>query len=298
MSVRILSPAKINIGLQVYPKSGEYAGFHKIESIFQTVELFDELFVEFSDDGMGRCVVSCDSMKLPAENTLTKTFDSFRKFASVNDGRSVSVSIVKRIPSGGGLGGGSSNAAFFLKALSGMYGVPLTRELSFSVAGEVGSDVFFFLGLKDGTGAALVGGRGERVSEIECRKLWFVLVFPDVFSSTKEAYSLLDRSYGILEESGESAVSDFLPFGEFEGLYRKDVSLWGSGGLGFKNSFTSVMLEVHPKIKDAISDLRETGAAFSDMSGSGSTVFGVFGDVDSAKNAVASLGSKWKCVLA
>ena len=58
------------------------------------------------------------------------------------------------------------------------------------------------------------------------------------------------------------------------------------------------MLEAHPKIKDAISDLREAGAAFSDMSGSGSTVFGVFGDADSAKKAVAALGSKWKCVLA
>ncbi len=301
MSVKTLAPAKINIGLQVFPKSVEYDGFHKIESIFQTVDLFDELDVDFSDAGKGICQVVCPSMDLPKENTLTRTFDSFRRLSSIDenaDDRSVRVFLKKRIPSGGGLGGGSSDAAFFLKALAELYGIELTRELAFSVAGDVGSDVFFFLGLKNGSGSALVAGRGEKVDEIECRKLKFLLVFPDVFSSTKEAYSLLDKSYETFENAGGNVISTFLPFSDFEGLYRKDLSIWGHEKYGFKNSFTSVMVEKYPLIGDAILDLKKEGAVFSDMSGSGSTVFGVFEDDASAKNALSALKLKWKCVLA
>ncbi len=298
MSVKVLAPAKINIGLQVFPKSAEYEGFHRIESLFQTVGLFDELEVGFSDVRNGGCEVLCPSMSLPKENTLTKTFDSFRKFSSIDDDRSVVVSIKKRIPAGGGLGGGSSDSAFFLKSLAELYGVELTRDLAFSVAGDVGSDVFFFLALKEGFGSALVGGRGEKVREVGCRKLKFLLVFPNVFSSTKEAYFLLDKSYEAFENGGGDVRSAFVPFSDFEGLYGGNVSLWSDGKRGFKNSFTPVMVEKYPAIGEAILDLKGAGAVFADMSGSGSTVFGVFEDASSAEKAQSALCSKWNCVLA
>lgn len=297
MFMKILSPAKINIGLRVYPKNSEYGSFHKIESIFQTVNLFDEIEAEFSDENTSSCNVECDSLVLPKENTLTKTFDAFRKNACILDSRSVNVKLTKRIPSGGGLGGGSSNAAFFLKLLSRLYDVELTRELAFSVAEEVGSDVFFFLGLKNGAGAALVSGRGEKVKEIESRKLNLVLVFPDVFSSTKEAYSLVDESYATLE----NALSGYIDFADYERLYNSDLSEWSKNeneGCGFKNSFTPVMEKKYPLILDAIRDLKNAGAVFADMTGSGSVVFGVFRDEKSSCLALETLCKKWKCVSA
>ena len=294
MPLKILSPAKINIGLRVCPKNSEYGDFHKIESIFQTVNLFDEIEAEFSDENDSDCIVECDSLVLPKENTLTKTFHAFRKNAGICDSRSVKVRLTKRIPSGGGLGGGSSNAAYFLKLLSELYGVALTRELAFSVAEQVGSDVFFFLGLQNGFGAALVSGRGEKVSEIECRKLNLILIFPDVFSSTKEAYSLVDEFY----ESDESALSGYIDFDDYEKLYRADFSEWSKENLGFKNSFTSVLEKKYPLISDAILDLKNSGAVFADMTGSGSVVFGVFDDEKSRSDAMEKLCKKWKCVFA
>lgn len=292
MSIKILAPAKINIGLRVFEKSFDSV-YHNLESIFQTIDFCDELEVEFIDSSSGECEFLCDSMVLPEINTITKTFDSFAKITGKN--KSVRVKLTKRIPSGGGLGGGSSDSASFLRALAKLNDVELTENLAKSVASEVGSDVFFFLGLKNGFGAALVSGRGEVVQEIASRKLYFVLILPDVFSSTKEAYGLLDEFYESLKSNSgfDKFSSEYLDYSKYEENYRGDIRNWN-----FVNSFTSVLVGKYGIIGEAISDLKKVGASFSDMSGSGSTVFGVFEDFDSATKAVSSLKSKWNCVLA
>ena len=173
-----------------------------------------------------------------------------------------------------------------------MCGIRLERKTAFSLAERIGSDVFFFLALESGFGAALVSGRGDVVREIGMRELHFVLIFPDVFSSTKEAYSLLDDCF----ERGESE-SGCVEFSGCEALYRGEVSAWGGDG-GFRNSFTPVLCAKFPEIALAIGDLRAAGAEFADMTGSGAAVFGVFGDGDSARAAFSVLRSRWHCVLA
>lgn len=284
MSIKILAPAKINIGLKVFRKNqGEE--YHKIESVFQTVNLFDELEVELIE-GTDFCKVECDSFELPKSNTFTKTYESFVKKTGKNT--SVCVFVKKHIPAGGGLGGGSSDGAYFLKALAELNNIDLTRELAFSVASEVGSDVFFFLGLKNGVGSALVSGRGEIVREIDSRKLNVVLIFPNVFSSTKEAYELIDEAY-----SKSSLIEEYLDFDKYEENYREGISKWK-----FKNTFTSVLSLKYPKIAEAMSDLENVGSTFTDMTGSGSVVFGVFETEESAKNAISKLDNKWRCVFA
>ena len=110
--ISVSAPAKINVGLKVLPVRGD--GFHSIESIFQTVGLYDELTVKLID-GFGHCEVSCADIVLPKKNTIES---AYKAFSEVYDKiKSVSVFLKKGIPSGGGLGGGSSDAAAFVRAL-------------------------------------------------------------------------------------------------------------------------------------------------------------------------------------
>ena len=110
----------------------------------------------------------------------------------------------------------------------------------------------------------------------------FVLVFPEVFSSTKEAYSLVDEAFRMNKRI-------LCPsFGEYERMYLSSVEKWT-----FSNSFTSVLTEKYPAIQNALQDLKNLGALWSDMSGSGATVFGIFRTVDSAKVALSHLQKKW-----
>ncbi|MBQ7158870.1 MAG: 4-(cytidine 5'-diphospho)-2-C-methyl-D-erythritol kinase [Treponema sp.] len=277
--------AKVNIGLKVLPRRAD--GFHNIESIFQTINFFDDLYVrELSEKNV--CKVECAEFELPAQNTLTTTYLAFSRLTGENAG--VHVKLTKRIPAGGGLGGGSSNAAAFLRALALLNGVDLTDSLANSVAEQVGSDVFFFLHCgKNGTGAALVSGRGEVVAPIAPRTdLHYVLVFPDVHSSTKEAYALIDEDI----ESGTDVVCP--DFKEYESMYRSPVTTWA-----FENSFTSALTRKFPVIAKALQDIRMTGAIWSDMTGSGAVVFGVYEAAEASKKAFAELQLKWKhCYLA
>lgn len=278
--IRVFAPAKVNIGLNVLEKA-EKDEFHRIESIFQSVDLSDELIVRRVDKN-NFCSVRCDSMELPESNTITKAYERFCELSGLNVG--FDVEIRKRIPAGGGLGGGSSDAAAFVKAVSSLLDFELTDSFCDSVAEKVGSDVFFFLhtGIHE---AALVSGRGEKIKKIKARNdLHFVLIFPEVFSSTKEAYSLVDKSY---KESKK--VVSYPQFSEYEKLYLSSVEKWT-----FTNSFTSVLTEKYPAIKNALQDLRKSGALWTDMSGSGATVFGIFRTADSAMMALSQLREKWR----
>ncbi|MDE6706145.1 MAG: 4-(cytidine 5'-diphospho)-2-C-methyl-D-erythritol kinase [Treponemataceae bacterium] len=281
----IRAPAKVNIGLRVLPERGD--GFHGIESIFQTVDVCDELTVSPLAE-KNRCVVECDTAVLPACNTLTATYAAFCQLTGCDAG--VHVCLRKRIPMGGGLGGGSSDAAAFLRALAKVHDVPLTDDLADAVAGQVGSDVFFFLHCgKDGTGAALVSGRGDLVRSIAPRTdVHFVLVFPDVHSSTKEAYRLVD------EDIRAGNVVSCPDFSAYEAIYRRSVSHWT-----FANSFTAPLEKKYPVIAQALADIKKSGAVWSDMTGSGAVVFGVYEAAEASKEAFAKLNRTWRsCFLA
>lgn len=282
--VKILASAKVNLGLKVFPKRPD--GFHNIESIFQTVSLYDALTL--SPEGENKCVVEAPGFKeFPADNTLTKTYKAFCELTGCNAG--VKVVLEKHIPSGGGLGGGSSDAASFLRGLALINKIELTDSLADSVAGQVGSDVFFFLHCGEPkNGCAVVTGRGEKVKAIAGRSdLFFLLVFPQVHSSTKEAYGLLDELYSA---GGFTPCPDLA---ELEAIYSSPVKSWT-----FANSFTSALLQKYPEIGSALRDLRNSGAPWADVSGSGATVFGVFDSKHDAEKAYSLLKRKWiHCAL-
>lgn len=272
--VRECAPAKINLHLKVMPKRSD--GYHPIESIFQTVPLYDDILVKCKGESLG-CVVKCDAMRLPVDNTLTKTYNLFSQLTGISVG--VQVELTKRIPSGAGLGGGSSDAAYFLRALNKMFDYPLHRNQMEEIATSVGSDVLFFLS----DGAAIVTGRGDEVKPILPRNdLCFVIVYPNVHCSTVESYGLVDE-YMML---GKADVGPTLQ--QLEEVYRKPVSEWG-----FMNTFTKPVVTKFPIISEVMENLKILGADFVQMSGSGSTVFGVFSDFNLGENAYTNLKKRW-----
>ena len=138
-SVHELAPAKLNLTLKVLPKRAD--GFHNIESIFQKIRLCDELTVARS--ASAGCSLQVHGMELPAENTVQKAFSLFTEVAKIREG--VSVDLVKHIPSGAGMGGGSSDAAALLRALNSLFSAGVPDEILVEIAGKVVSDVPFFL---------------------------------------------------------------------------------------------------------------------------------------------------------
>lgn len=275
--------AKVNFGLVVLPKRND--GFHCIESIFQTVDLSDELVIKRSEKK--GCFVTCDSMKLPEVNTITAAYKALGQVLE-SELFGVEVFIKKGIPSGGGLGGGSSDAAAFIRGMELLGDFRLSDEKKDYIADKTGSDVFFFMHCDDkGSGCALVSGRGEVVKQIQPRKdLWLVMIFPGVHSSTKEAYSLVDDAF----EKGRKIKSP--DFSEYEFIYNKSVQDWT-----FINTFTPVISDKYEKIRNAIGALEKTNCCYAEMSGSGATVFGVFTSKQQADFAYNSLAETWCCKL-
>lgn len=266
-SVVALAPAKINVGLSVFPRRAD--GYHDIEGVFTTVSLHDTLSVSIAG-GKRECLVDCPSMVLPAQNTFTAAYKAFCVLTGIES--SVRVTVDKRIPSGGGLGGGSSDAASFIQSIDRLFCTRLVASELYELALSVGSDVPFFMHAlcEAGEGkpyAAYVTGRGEKVEALPARKLDVRLALPGIQVSTKEAYAWLDEAI----ERGEVRHNAFSGKAEWDTEWDKAVRDWR-----FVNDFTAPVAARHEAIASAIREMKGAGASFADMSGSGSTVFGIF----------------------
>jgi 4-diphosphocytidyl-2C-methyl-D-erythritol kinase len=273
--VRVRAAAKINLHLRVYGRRED--GFHGILSLFQAVSLTDDIVIRSlkeSDiievEGAFDCV--------PSATTVYKAASLYREACGLRSGLSIAVG--KRIPAGAGLGGGSSDAAAVLEGLEALFGGLGERERLAEIGEAVGSDVPFFLK----AAVAIVSGRGEVVDPLEGREDYFlVLVDPETPMSTVEAYSLLDRSRG---EGQSDEERDPTPE-EIRKEYRRPIGDWA-----FHNSFEPVIASVRPRIAVAKGILIETGASFAAMTGSGSVVFGAFGEEERAAASVKSLSER------
>lgn len=272
--------AKINFNLNVLPVRSD--GFHNIESIFQTINLYDKLSIKINKKK--GCEVYCEEIKLPLKNTLTNAYQAFCECVNIFV-PGVYVELKKGIPSGGGLGGGSSDAAALIRVLETVCGITLSIEQLDYIASKTGSDVFFFMHCdKDGKGCALVSGRGEIIKKINPRHdLYLVLIFPDESSSTKEAYSLVDK---VIFEGKTIKCPKFC---ELEQIYNSEIQNWT-----FKNIFTPVISDKLISVRNAITELKKSGCCYAEMSGSGSTVFGVFSLEQQAEYVSNLLAASWK----
>lgn len=261
--------AKINLGLHIVGKRGD--GYHDIETIFHRTALCDDITVEPSD----RITVTCSVPGVPTDeqNHCWKAVELLRNALGLHTG--ASVAITKRIPTGAGLGGGSSDAAAVLRMLPMVWNVPAPMELLHSVALRIGSDVPYFL--TDST--AYAEGRGETLRSVPLDlPYWILLVNPNIHISTPWAYGALaarrNGAFPVRPSLGERFAAD--PLGTV---------------LSAVNDFEEVVFEHHPSIGSIKQQLLSAGALSSVMSGSGSTVYGLFADAAAAKNAALSFSN-------
>ena len=186
---KIFSNAKINIGLNVFQKESD--GYHNIDSIMVPIDLADEMDVTFYSD-LGNLKIECSDNNIPTDerNILYKTYKAFFE-ESKKEKRKIDIILKKNIPSEAGLGGGSSNAGFFLKLLNEYYGNIYNESELEELAMKIGSDVPFFIKNK----TARVGGKGNKVDLVENNlKDSIILIKPlDFGVSTKEAYESFDN---------------------------------------------------------------------------------------------------------
>ena len=184
---KIFSNAKINIGLNVFQKESD--GYHNIDSIMAPIDLSDEMNVTFYSN-LGDLRIECSDKNIPTDerNILYKTYKAF--FEDKKEKRKIDIILKKNIPSEAGLGGGSSNAAFFLKLLNKHYGNVYNESELQELAMKIGSDVPFFIKNK----TARVSGKGNKVEIVENNlKDSIILIKPlDFGVSTKEAYESFD----------------------------------------------------------------------------------------------------------
>jgi len=186
---KIFSNAKINIGLNVFQKESD--GYHNIDSIMVPIDLADEMDVTFYSD-LGDLKIECSDRNIPTDerNILYKTYKAFFE-ESKKEKRKIDIILKKNIPSEAGLGGGSSNAGFFLKLLNEHYGNIYNESELEELAMKIGSDVPFFIKNK----TARVSGKGNKVDLVENNlKDSIILIKPlDFGVSTKEAYESFDN---------------------------------------------------------------------------------------------------------
>jgi 4-diphosphocytidyl-2-C-methyl-D-erythritol kinase len=272
------APAKVNLHLAVFDKRPD--GFHNLESIFLAVDFGDTLLFEpISGEKTLKLNMegpAAAGFGLPMEkNIIFKALSLFREKTGFDHG--LKISVEKRIPLGGGLGGGSSDAAATLLALNKLVGFPLSREQLLETATALGSDVPFFI---YETGAARVTGRGECIEPLKAPSLFLVLVNPGFQSETAAAFRLLDeRVTDTLSHEPSVRGAEISKF-----LYMAPDT-WP-----FWNDFLPVFKEPEKSVYNGIiSQLKELGAQFASLSGAGSTCFGTFTEKESAERAAAAL---------
>jgi len=267
------SNAKINIGLNVTGLRDD--GYHNIETIFQEIDLCDH--ITFTRTGDSVAITSKNpNLPLGKQNLMYKAFMLFRSRASVSGG--LSIAIDKRIPMGGGLGGGSSNAAATLIAANILWGKPFSVQQLQEMAFDLGSDVPFFV--RGGT--AIGRGRGEDLTDFDFPEKWFVvLVCPGINISTAWAYK--EFKFAL---TNDKKITNFNAL--FSGLQPDKWQEYLS------NDLEKPVFGSYPELKKIKDLLYENGAFYASMSGSGSTIYGLFTDKEAGIKAGKFFSKKYE----
>lgn len=256
----VSAPAKVNFTLDVFAPRGD--GYHALRSVVMPIALADELEIEESDDfitdtGYG------DDLCLKAARALDSE-------------RGVCVRVKKRIPVGGGLGGGSADAAAVLLALNEMRGLGLPRERLAELGAQVGSDVPSLVMRSP----VLMEGRGEKTTKLEAPCFELVLVNPGVNCSTREVYAACaNRSPD--SASPTDAMVAALAKGDFDAV-----------AAALSNDLEAPAMRLHPEIAAVKSALCEAGAERVLMSGSGSSVFALARSREAARELAGEMSAR------
>lgn len=255
---------KINLALDVVSRRDD--GYHEINSVMQSISLKDTLTIENLDTD--EIVIECnkDCIPLNSENLVYKSWAKMKEVSGVD--RGIKVYIEKNIPIGAGLAGGSSNAAAVLVAINELWDLGYTKGQLREIGVSIGADVPFTV---EG-GTALAGGIGEKLEILESFKDKHVLICnPGIEISSKYAYDILE-----IEEDRVN-MEEVL-----KGIENKDTYHIRKFA---ENKMEKAIFVEYPIIKKIKDDLINLGSSLALMSGSGSTVFGIFEDEDMLEKA-------------
>ena len=258
-TVRLAARAKINLRLRVLAR--EASAYHQIETVFCAVELADDVEIGLGGDALRFDVESPDGIYVPggSENLAYLAADRF--FAAAKILPRASIRLRKRIPVGAGLGGGSSDAASTLKGLNLLSKEPLTEDQLIEIGADLGADVPFFL---CGSSLALAWGRGNRLLPLTpLPSISVLLVVPPFPIETRLAYQSL--SIGNDVAGARARV-----------LQPSRLTSWDALQQDAGNDFEPALFPKHPLLSQLRDALRDLGASTAMLSGSGSTVFGIF----------------------
>jgi len=242
--------AKINIGLNIVEKRPD--GFHNISSCFYPVGWSDALEITISE----KLQFTSDGISIPGNEADNLCLKAYYMVSEDYDIPPVHIHLLKAIPIGAGLGGGSSDAAFTISALNQLLDLHISQEKQLDYARRLGSDCAFFILNKQ----MYCHGKGDQFENIDLALAgkWIVMVNPGIHISTVEAYA------GVKPQHPETDLKDLL---------KKPISSWKNE---VTNDFETSLFPKYPLLSDIKEYLYKKGASYAAMSGSGSTLYGIF----------------------
>jgi len=272
-ALRVRCPAKVNLGLWVLGRRSD--GYHEIDTVLQTIALEDDLELGPGTRGL---TFDARGLRIPGEgpNLVERAWALLRDEGLLPPGASLAATLTKRIPVGAGLGGGSSDAAGMLAGVNRFFDLGLEESDLERLAARLGSDVAYFI--RGGTARAT--GRGERVGHLcPTAPFWLVLMSPPVAISTTWAYGQIRNG---LTGAGSDAtmLAAALANGALEAVAR-----------AMRNVFEDVILPLYPEIGAMKRALQSSGAMGAQLTGSGSTMFGVVESREAALDVAAKVSS-------
>jgi 4-diphosphocytidyl-2-C-methyl-D-erythritol kinase len=280
--VRLRTYAKINLTLEVIRRRPD--GYHELRSVFQAVSLYDELSITIRDTAM---LLAAAGWSVPrdASNLCIQAAQLFA--AETGWPQGLDMDLYKSIPVGGGLGGGSSNAAAVLRGLNYLSGDQITEIALREMGAQLGSDVPFFLG----AGTALASGRGEQLSEFYTPRMdwWGVILHPGFEVPTGAAYQALIPELDFTD--GARTVRLWHALNE-----RADLQTIAGCVC---NAFRRSLEEGHDELRQLRAELRRAGAVVAEVTGSGSCVYGLFATEELARATSRDLraAGRWARVV-
>ena len=294
MTVAVRSFAKINLGLYIGPRRAD--GFHDLRTVYQTIALHDLIRVSVTR-GSGIEIV-CSDPRVPLDSSNTCYRITERVMVALKARGHVTIAIEKRLPVQGGLGAASSNAVATMLGLQQALKKTLSTPQQLEIAAAVGSDLPLFL-----VGGTVLGvGRGEEVFPLpELQATATVVVTPDVGVSTPRAFADWDARSELTRPDGSDrlsevcrALSAWLRGNSHAGAPAK---VGGRDGnplsdlvrTGIENDFEKVVFSQYPELRDMKRALERAGSKYASLSGSGSTLYGLFESAEKAATAVSRL---------
>ncbi|MSR78160.1 MAG: 4-(cytidine 5'-diphospho)-2-C-methyl-D-erythritol kinase [Candidatus Omnitrophica bacterium] len=269
------SPSKLNLYLKIIRRRSN--GYHELVTLFHRISLCDTLRIQKKPKEF---FLRCSDPRLSCgeDNLITRAYRELQNIFPKLGG--VSVNLTKRIPMGGGLGGGSGNAASFLLGMKKLYSLPVSRMQLVQIAVRLGADVAFFI---YDTSTAIGRGVGEKLKLVPNKiKHWFVLVISREELSTKQVYQALPRKLPAVSLTKVSRVVTMIS-NFFSRKNSHQISQL------FANDLEAPAFQLRPSIRQTLLRFHPLGVTFSGMSGSGPTVFAMVPSLSKAREVARKI---------